>query len=146
MFLQLLTVLSGVVLIAKRVLNPTVDLAKIVMMYVIDPLGSPYDSSTNALAFIGGEQSNYSGGSTLNNFIDEVWPRGSSVRIFKAPRAAVTGFGSSIDGYQNSRYEWLCGKNCRRDKGIPGVWLAQPAFQKYRTLTTANICLSRTIL
>ena len=106
------------------------------MMYVIDPLGSPYDSSTNALAFIGGEQSIYNDrdGTTLNDFIDEVWPSDSSVEIFKAPRSAIRSFGSSIDGFQRSQYRNLCGNNCLRDGGVPGVWVAQPAFQKYRTL------------
>ena len=105
------------------------------MMYVIDPLGSPFGSTTNALAILGGEQTNYARGGTLNDFIDDVWPSDSSVQTFKAPRFAVNGFGSSMDGYQRNKYQTLCvdsTQGCLSEGGIPGVWIAQPAFQKYR--------------
>jgi len=101
------------------------------MAYVLDPLGSGFNDSKNYLAALGGDQVNYGDGSTLDAFLDEVWTS-SNVELVKAPRGAVRDFGSAADAY-GGRYNRLCENNCDRNGGIPSIWLAQPAFQKYRT-------------
>lgn len=46
---------------AIRVMNPTVDLAKIKMVYVIDPLGSPFNAANNVLVAFGVDQATFNG-------------------------------------------------------------------------------------
>jgi hypothetical protein len=113
------------------VINPTIDFAAIKMMFVIDPLGSPYNTTYNGLAALGGDQTKYKDDTTLNDFLDEVWPSDSTVRLYKGPRSVVSEFASSMDSVQ-LRYPRLCGDSCLLDGGVPAVWLAQTSFQKYR--------------
>jgi hypothetical protein len=114
-----------------RVKNPTIDFANIRMMFVPDPLGSPYNAS-NILWAVAGEQTVYND-STLNEFLDEMWPSDSTVQLVKSPRAGLgQEGGSSMDAVQ-TRYPNLCGDNCLPDGGVPAIWLMQPSFQKYRT-------------
>lgn len=105
------------------------------MLYVIDPLGSPYNRSSNVLAAIGGSQTNLGdGGQTANDYLDQVWPNSSStnVELYKIPRPAVAGYGSSIDAFQQL-YTRLCDSgDCLPGGGVPGIWLTQSSFQKYR--------------
>lgn len=116
-----------------RVKNPTIDLGSIKMVYAIDPLGSSYDTSINDLAALSGDQTTYqrNGQSlTLDDFLTEVWPSGTD-RLYPGPHGGVSSFYSSLVAFQDE-YPSLCGRNCLRNNGIPGVWLAQPSFQKYR--------------
>lgn len=112
---------------------PTIDLAAIRAMYVIDPLGSPFNADKQALAVIGGERVKYGDdGSTINDYLDEVLleEEDTSVMIVKTTRAAA-GFASAVDAVTGSRYQRLCGDDCLDAGGVPAVWLAQPSFQKY---------------
>ena len=119
-----------------RLKNPTFNVSNIKLLFAIDPLGSPYNDPNNFIAAIGGDQTNYGNG-TLNNFLDEIWPLESKTSLIKAPRAAVGGFGSDADAFQSENYKATCGSSCLWAGGIPSVWLAQPAFQKYRTSLNA---------
>lgn len=123
-----------------RVKNPTVNFADIQMMYVIDPIGSPYNASSNILMAFGGEQVSYNQTSGLNEFLDEVWPSNTTVQLLKGPRAAVDGGGSSMDTVTNLHYSKLCGNNCLADGGVPALWIFQPSFQKYRTSSEKLTC------
>jgi len=127
-----LTMPSNPIIPFLRLQNPTFPIEDIKLLYAIDPLGSPYNT-TNLLAAIGGDQTLYgTNGTTLDNFLDEVWPETSATTLVKGPRVAVQGFGSDADVFQEE-YSFLCGMSCLAAGGIPSLWLAQPAFQKYRT-------------
>ena len=112
--------------------NPTVNLADIVAMFVIDPLGSSWNATTQYIAAMGGEQSAYNDTATMNDFMDEIWPSETGVKLLKTRRDAVGRFGSTNDVVTGA-YSSLCGSNCLADGGVPSIWLAQPSFQKYRT-------------
>lgn len=106
------------------------------MVYAIDPLGSSYNTTLNDLAALGGDQTLFqtttrSQTSTLDDFLDVVWPADSSVKLYSGPQGSISGLYSSLSAFQ-TEYSTLCGGNCVTANGIPGVWLAQPAFQKYR--------------
>lgn len=117
-------------------------------MYVADPLGSPYNAS-NILWAVAGEQTLYNetDGSTLNDFLDEMWPTDTTVQMVKSSRATVgEQGGSSMDAVQ-SYYPNLCGNNCVPDGGVPAIWLMQPSFQKYRKYSYLHPrCLSTVCL
>lgn len=103
-------------------------------MFMIDPLGASFNTTQSSLAVIGGDTSAYSNG-TLDDLIDEFWPASSTVAKLAAPRASVAGYSSSLDAFQRSSYyRSNCGDHCVPSGGIPGVWLAEPSFQKYRKL------------
>jgi len=115
--------------------NPTFPVENIKLLYAIDPLGSAYNT-TNLLAAIGGDQTRYGNG-TLDDFLDEVWPATSNTTLVKGARVAVQGYGSDADPFQANYYPSLCGSSCLEAGGVPSLWLAQPAFQKYRTSSFA---------
>jgi hypothetical protein len=108
--------------------HPTVERDQIEIIFYPERLGSPYGFDENVLMLLGGEQILYGKGNlTLNNFIDEVWSKNSTVQLLKAPLASIEG----VDLSYNCRSNYFtepCG-NGVYCKGLKMVWFSQIALQ-----------------
>lgn len=126
--------------IPLRLNTPVIDFANVKLIVFVDPLGSSYNVTANFLAAIGGEyvtvhDTTSNNKTDLNSFLDKVWPIESSVELFKINGGSVTetGYGGS-EGVVTRDYGAICGESCISAGGLPAIWLAQPAFQRYRKL------------
>jgi hypothetical protein len=107
--------------------NPPVELSSINIMFVADRMGSPCGLEKNIIFLLGGEQTMYGEeGLTINNFIDEVWPDESNLKLVKGPLAAIDGSQVESNPWSEHYFTSPCGNRC---DGLKLAWFMQPAFQ-----------------